>query len=428
MSYKRLSLTDVFEFYLFIVITLTIFNGILSNFAPLTGGLGVGTILLDTTLIFGVPFFIILSISSKFLNRNIAIYTLSFIFFAVLLILKSILDVNDFTMRLLGWRNYIIYALPFIFFLYLNRNQRRYTEWITILMTLICLFAITQYFFRDVYPDSFTKLKVENIEFGFYGTNIIRVNGLIGNTIIFTGFSLIAGLLNINLYFYTRKILYAIGFMVCIIAMFLTFSRAAWVIGTAVVIINYMIVIRLEAKRLIGLSLAIILSCALGFNWLVANTNSFIYRRLFSQEASTRGSDQIHTEQISSAMASLRQHPLLGVGLGTQGGSASVDTSIISDGWLLQAPLELGLPLTIVFSFMLIGSSIYGLRMMRFNRRLHNVLASTTASATLYFFMTGFLNSAFVGKTVYIIYFIILGLMISVSITQLREHHAKDDF
>lgn len=426
MSNYGLTLSKFFDAYLFFLIFLVIFNGMLSNFSPLIGSLGVGTVLLDLMLVLGGFIFALMIASNSFSAKKYFIYILLFVIFAFSLLIKMALDNNDLTMRILGWRNYIIYALPFLFFIVLKTNHRKYINVLALLMTLVCLFAITQYFLRDIYPESFIKLKVEDNDFSFYGTNIVRANGLIGNTIIFTGFSIISSTLNMNLFINFKNKIHITGFVISVAAMFLTFSRAAWVVGTLIIALNYLIVIKLEMKRLIGASVIMIILGLASFNWLSSNTNSFIYRRLFSQEASTRGSDQGHSTQIAAAIENLQRHPLLGVGLGTQGGSANLDTIIISDGWLLQAPLEFGIPLALIFIFTLIVISIHGLRAMRSKNSLLNVMAATTVSSTLYFFMTGFLNSALVGKTVYIIYFIVLGLMISISMITLREHHARD--
>jgi hypothetical protein len=423
MHFQRL-----FNLYLFLLTPLILFNGIISNFLPSLSGIGLGTIILDSDLIVGMIILITAIIYTK--KIILSDFMILFIFFAFsfMLLIKTGLDDNALTERLLGWRNYIIYGLPSILFLYINFDKHKYIRFLTILMTVLCIFAISQYFLHNIYPSDLLKLKIEENSFSFFGTNITRVNGLVGNTIIFTGFSFLASLLNLNIFLTSRKPIYLVAFVVCYLSLWLTFSRAAWVIGTAMLMFNYMIIARFKISRLIIFTTIIIILGVTVYAWLNSNTNSFIYRRLFSQEVSTQGSDVVHFGQINSAIAKLQEQPTLGVGLGTQGGSADTKHIIISDGWLLQLALEFGVPLAIVFVICLICVLLYGFWIMKFKQSSLDVLAVTFISATIYFLITGILNSALVGKTVYAVYFIILGLLLSSKPKRSQEYFAHDNF
>lgn len=412
MNIRRVKL---FEGYFLTLTTLVCFNGILSDFLPTIGGLGFGTVVLDSFLLIGVFVFLAKIFNDHALwKREVVIISIFFVF-AGLVFLKSALDGNGFLERILGWRNYFLYSFPLILPLVIRLDYRRLLHFIISLMTLICLFAITQYIFRSFYPDALLKLKVEENNFNFYGYNIVRVNGLIGNTIIFTGFSIMAALLNFNTYIKTKRTAFLIGTIVSYIAMVLTFSRAAWVFGTAILFFDYLIISRLEIKRMIASTIMILLSSSVLYSWIINNQESFLYQRIFSQEASTRGSNLVHAQQSAAALQAIASAPMLGTGLGSQGGSADINKVIITDGWLLQTALEFGVPLTIVLLIFIITINFYGFLLMMIRDPVVDIFVATAVSSTAYFLLTSFLNSALTGKTVYILYFVILGLVLGVS-------------
>lgn len=398
-----------------ILIAIFLFNGLLSNFLPQVLGSGFGTIAVD---IFTIVI-LILSLLLVFQGSSIKKYYILAIIYAsllaIILFVKMFADTNSFSERILGWRNYILYAAPALIFYFLKVDIDKTIRFLSQICGLICIFAISQYLFRNIYPESLMRLNVEQNTFEFYGLNIARVNGLVGNPIIFTAFSVISTLINFNIFSKNRERIFLLFTLSSYVSLLLTFSRAAWIIGTATIIFNILIIYKIKIQNVMAISIATVLIFGSAYYLTVNNQDSFVYKRVFSQEASTQGSNEERSRQLLLAYESINKNPMLGVGLGTQGGSANINDVIITDGWIPQLFLEFGIPIGLLYLFLNIFLVIFALNMKNVSQN-SRVLAATLASSFIYFLLTSFINSAFNGKTVYLLYFSIIGLCLNSTI------------
>lgn len=417
-------------FFIAFLVLSALLSGFISNFL-LAFIPSAGTLLTDVLCFIIIILYILeKGLGGKILKIEIIVMGFALLF-GLLIILKSLIDYNTLTERVLGTRNFFLYFLAGIS---LVSQKKRYTH-VTINLiykasALICVFAVSQYIFRNTYPKTLLSLPQDADAFFFSGTDIFRVNGLIGNTIIFTGLALWASAVSVSRFIYKRAFVDSLVVIVSASAVFLTYSRAAWVFAIIQAIFIYFMINRKTLNGIIRFILMLISIILCTDYYYVNNSNDFVFKRLQSTESTTKGSTEVHGEQLKDSWTAIQKHPIFGVGTGSQGTSAQSKHVIITDGWMPQVALELGLPIGfyLLIFIVYINNLAYKLYQRTANREVASFSLSFI-SLTSYYFFTGIINSAFVGKTTYLLYWICAGIIIStyISLTNTGDN-TKYDF
>lgn len=392
-------------------------SGFVNNFVSAS----LGTLLMDVTILVAFASALALLLHRGRVNLQVTILLLALLLFSGMVFIKAVvIDSNSLEERLLGTRNYVIYLLPVLIpFALKYRHIKSLTVWTMRGGAVICLFAIAQFVLRSSLPRSLLQLNVETNLFGFYGTDLVRSNGLVGNTIIFTGFTLTIAVLGQAMWLAQRSGWALLAWVGGLLGMAFTFSRAGWVAAAGGTMLVFVLHYRTRLIPQFLIAFATIGAIVGAGVWLADNPRSFVARRLTGTEVTTQGSTEVHAQQIADSIHVLRSTWPVGVGVGTQGTSATGKLAIITDGWLFQAPLELGLPIAALLLLAMLSLSIYALFIIINSRhKLTRVLAIAVLTTTLYYIASGTVNSAYVGKTTYALYWLIAGLLLSATLKQ----------
>ena len=231
---------NIMQFLIFVVTA----RGLIENF------IGHGTVLVDGVLILTLLYTFIKGIIVK--EKFVFFYfTWLFMCFIIFLV-QLLLDRTTVMGGILSFRNDVVYTFPFLFCISLIRTTdacKKIYNFMTNCGLAVCCFAIVQYFGRAFLPNKLLVVEGEGI-FSFWGTDVIRVNGLVGNTIIFSNFAVImtcyswAHIINKE----GNKKMYIL-FISSVIANLLTFSRASILGMVVAIIVEYFIVITDRCNR-----------------------------------------------------------------------------------------------------------------------------------------------------------------------------------
>jgi len=400
------------EILLYLFFTTLFFHGFITNYVDIFS-FSSGTMLVDLSFLFTICTIVIRSFSleSIFIQNNYKYVIYSFICLALLSVVKIILDTNNIEEKIFGYRNSIAYISIFLIINIIIRREKdkeRLLNYIILLGTLMCLFAIMQFVFFDYLPDSLKSVK-EEVVFTLENANLIRVNGLIGNSIEFSGFTLIIFALSFVKFYYNKTLFNFIVVLICITANILSFSRVA-VLGLLLIAISEYIVInnfKLKHITYILIVLGMLVMMGLGAFTLISSSNNFFLDWITAEDSTTSGSNLVHFMMIDNAINYISENPWGGVGVGSQGPSSRKDNLIISDGFWLQFMLEFGIPLFGIYI-------IYSVLCIRCIYRLHQIRSSieTTAfiSLTVYFMFANIINSTYIGKVNQVLYWTLFGL------------------
>jgi hypothetical protein len=428
-------------FFLFLFYIIVFFNGFISNFVFPYNYPKTGTLLIDFYLIFLIFVGIIIILSRSHFKTHFEIYNqlnllipifrnrgfeiasnkLSFIKWPLINIIATVISLafvipvflnNEPSIeRILGYRNYIFYMMIYFFiqpFLSSNNIHKFVVFLLMILGFILAVFSIIQGSFASYLPIELLVLVGEDT-FSFYESDIIRTTALIGNTIIFSVFLLIILQLFIRHYLLLKSTIVLFGSIVIVIAIVLTYSRAA-IAGCVLTIIlqNYYFG-KFNIKKIILTVLFIVVTT---LSYLSFSDDYFLFRRLIGTEVSTYYSTVIHLEQIRNSLDVIKDNPLAGIGLGSQGKSSKSE-KIITDGFWFQLFLELGIPLSLLYLLNIYLCARIALTRSRITLNPYVKIASDSfLCITILFIFINFLNSAFSSPIVYLIYWTIFGLAI----------------
>lgn len=343
------------------------------------------------------------------------------------LVFQLLLDRTDLRNGILGFRNDVFYTLPFLlFFILLGRDDcKKIFSLIVGTIFFISFFAIIQYIGRHNLPDSLLFLG-ESDGFGLYGLDVIRVNGLVGNPIIFGGFVLFLTS------FSWAKIILNEGNMetylqliVSIIANYFTFSRASNAGILIVMASEYLIVPKKRSRKNIintFFSILMIFGSAVLLLSIYNQTldgivnkiqNSVVYQRLFDSESVWNiGSDNVHRATIQDAIDTIRKYPIIGYGVGTVGYSSSLGINgIIRDGTFWAYLLEWGIPICIFYWF-IVGKTIFeSIKIVIKKNGFESYVCLGYIGANLYLIISSFINSAYSARSVLVLNWMVAGLI-----------------
>ncbi|RZI95830.1 MAG: hypothetical protein EOO67_01770 [Microbacterium sp.] len=389
------------------------------------GGTSVGTWVIDgITAICGVALVLALAVR----QRPVASPWLlsSFGGLVAVSLVLCLVSPEPWGVKLLALRNQVLYAVLAVYGVqFLSAAGARTVEAIVRWAGLgIAVFGMLQFFLRAVLPEWLLKPADAGL-FGYWGTDIVRANGLVGNTIVYAALLLLLLAMWWTRVFAaqgrTRWIALAATVMVCG-AMLATFSRMGMLLGFAILAVTPVFAAARRGRRalirtggtLVGVALVGILVALIVEPLRDRVLNSWIVRELFSQgNASVTESTDLHFEMIEMALRHLQGSPLLGIGYGTQSAGSAFSTSsdVITDGAHWATLTEGGLLLTAVTLAFFV---IIVVRLFRAWRHApDHVDASRALAVALYvcaqFFIASLLNSGFYGKAPFVTFWIVAG-------------------
>ena len=392
-----------------------LFRGFIENF------LGHGTVYVDFLFLILLFWTIYICVSSRVLDHR-GIYSKFFriyflwIFLCVIVSLSQVLTKNTTVYdAIIGLRNNCIYTgLFFVSAIKLNmaRIKSLYGFFING-GVFICLFAISQYIFRNYYPNSLLFLNDEG-NFGFYGVDAIRVTGLMGNTIIFGGFSIVLFSLIwsqiINNHY--RPMILWVKLIVVAISNYLTFSRASIVGMIGVFVLEYIIdgfSKKKYRRTFLTIFLGFLICIVLAFTLF---RDSIIIRRLFEGDILwNTGSDAVHFSMIQDATDMLQAHWLFGTLTGKS-------NEVITDGIFWAYLLEMGIPVFLVYCILVLALTIFALKQCKSQDKTVRTLSIGYVGMNFYFILSSFINSSYAGRSVIIFVWFIGGMMLAAVATR----------
>lgn len=341
--------------------------------------------------------------------------------------------------KLLRIRDTSVYGLSAVYIAsYANASTARFIVRIVRWLGLtIAAFGIIQFALRGVLPIWALK-PADAAVFRYFGTDIIRANGLVGNTIVYSALLLlcfclwVATATSIGRWNIARigsiAAAGAIG-----VAIVLTFSRTtialAVVSAIAIIILTSIRAGRSAIRRAaiiggsgIALVAGVVLLVPTVRNRLLS---SFLVQDLFGgANATVAGSTDGHVRFTELAWRAVLKNPVGGLGLGTQSeGSHYAQTHIvITDGALLAILAEGGIFL------LAIALAVFLLLTIRAFARWWGAdpLSGSAALAcgvfiVVQFFVASTVNSAFFGKPPFVVFWVCLGAAMAVARPRVDE-------
>lgn len=326
--------------------------------------------------------------------------------------------------RVMGFRNNIVY--PGIWLLVgLSAREiglRRLRETIWYSGLVICAFAIVQAIFHHDLPDSVMLLGHGEGRFGFEGQDIFRPTGLVGNTIVFSGFSAIVLLVGWMRPERRKSLLQKLLTLIPAASLYLTYTRTAnvsilvvwgfawsfffmksWrtsLLRAGIVLFTLWVLIGGEAGNT---PQAVFAKYIKSF---FPEKVTFVMDRMSGQDESSIGSTKTHLQLIKEGWELMKKHPVFGVGLGSQGYSSKApdDICVMRDGYWMATVLEFGAPGTVVWIAFL--AWMFFMLMRRANADADgpgdDTARSVAASLMLvlaYFGIASILNSSYSART-----------------------------
>lgn len=301
---------------------------------------------------------------------------------------------------------------------------RRMVRILTVVAVVPALVGLAQAMARPVLPDWLLVARGED-QFSYIGTEILRANGLIANTIVFGAVMFCFFCLTLAEFLVRgsmSRLLLASLFAAAILASYSRMAIASAVLALVLIIVlsiargidrQRAALIAFGSALLAGIMLlAFATSGALG---RFVETSFFVNGLFDGSNVSARGSSASHAAQIQWALEDFRSNPIAGVGLATQR-SDSIWASAhptISDGaiWLVLA--EGGLVLALPTLALLVTGSALVIRLVRSSSSLRWIGVAALAFFTIQIGFASWLNTGVFGKPTAVIGSILLGVVAS---------------
>ncbi len=343
--------------------------------------------------------------------------------------------------KYLTLRNQVLYAFVAIFLSSQLKSRNDAVRLLTLAMrlsVLLAIFGILQFVFRNILPEWLLVSK-DTALFGYYGTDITRSTGLIGNTIVFSNVLLLFFSLHVAKLVQRFKIVDLMSAALLFTGILLTFSRIA-IVGAVIIslALTAVLIFRKNLLRAVMVGSTTVLIAALAAALISASErlrsqifDSFIFRDLFlAENASVQSSTDLHNVYIEIALETLRDTLWFGLGISSQNqDSINAESDVvITDGAFWSLLAEGGLFLFICYSLFLLCCSITAVRSIRnLNNEQYLVLAFLAFSA-YQFFASAIYNSAYFGKAPFILYWFIFGIVIAIgSLSRPLSEGSPDD-
>lgn len=396
---------------------LIFFNGFLNNFINI-GNLFFGTLLIDTFYILLCIYTIIIILHKGEITINVSNVILSILL--LLFIVRVIFDPeNTMYNKILSFRDKIFYMLIFIFiqnFIFSIEDIRKIKKWLLRFSTIISIFGILQFLLRDHLSLNLLTPKSDAL-FSYYGTNIIRATGLVGNPIIFANFELLFYSIFLTRFLNRANVLNAIYLIITMLALIFTFSRASYLGAFIITLIIFLIYYykyiskSLKTYMLIFFMLILIILSILIFNKYLLN--SFIFKGLIlGNNLSVQGSNNGHLKLILTSLRIIKDNWLFGTGLGTQGRNLQ-SQFFNTDGVWLSTIIEVGIPTFVVYLLFMLNSIILVFKAIKKISCLKDVSIGFIVFGIYEILIANIVNSSYFGKIFYIMYWFIFGIIVS---------------
>lgn len=405
---RKLSEMQMLDLLVLLTVLLVTFRGFIDNF------IGYGTLLVDVcfAVLLGWSIFaVVTGRVGRSRNRTILYFYLLWIVLCVLLaFLQWISGQTSFYDAVLGLRNNNIYTL--LFFVVTLRMDRQGIKPLYRLFidcgVLICAFAIVQFLLRNVLPESLLVLNGEDI-FRLQESDIIRVTGLMGNTIIFGGYAIVlfalvwAQLLTLKF----RSVLLWGKLIIIAVANAFTFSRASVAGMVMIAFVQFILYGCTHRRTWEYLASAAAAVCVLAVVVVVFFWDSTIIQRLFNLNSIwNEGSDEGHFQMIRDAIGVIGEHWAIGTMMGAS-------NTVVADGVFWAYLLEWGVPVFLVYAVLFLWIGKIALRKCSSENRLTATLANGFLGMSLYMVCFSFINSAYGARSVLVFFWMVGGMLLA---------------
>jgi len=403
---------------LILFLAILFFNGFLNNFVDI-GKVYFGTLLIDIFYVISSVLEIIIILKRNKItvtDINVIFFIFFYLYFARIFLDSN----NDIYSKFLSFRDRVFYITIFIFvqeFIYSIDDIKRIKKWLFIFSIFISLFGIFQYIFREHLSLILLTPKSDNI-FSYYGTNIVRSTGLIGNPIIFGNFELLFYSIFLTRFFTRSNLKNFIFVLITFFAIIFTFSRVAY-LGTFIITFVLMIVyiFKYKSKRTLTSYLSILTIILLSMILILVFRNdiinSFIYKDLIlGNNPSVKGSTQTHIHLLEKSIEIIKSNWIFGTGIGTQRYGTNVQFYNTDGSWMAMM-IEIGIPMFILYLAFLIKCIIKSYELSRKNLIIRDIGIGFFIFSIYEMIFANFINSAYFGKIFYIMYWFIFGIILS---------------
>lgn len=321
-------------------------------------------------------------------------------------------------------RSHALYAFIAIYITTAVRDRLELEKLLHLVMRLgivFSIFGIAQYVLRAQLP-SWLLASADTRVFSYFGTDITRSNGLMGNTIVYSAVLLL--FLSLWAFKFAQHPTFrpALAAAIVVVALLTTFSRIA-IVGA--VLIGVLAILKMLGRRgmkhlVPGLVATVVLGTIVVLALLSSPatarsiSESFIVKDLFGgQNASVQGSTAGHDAFTEFAIQSFGSNPWTGVGIGSQ--SVQGTTAVqITDGANLAVAVEGGLALFIPWMLLIVAAAIATLSARRFIAQECRFLAVGLFVFIVYQFgAASFVNSAIIGKTPFLLFWATFGILMA---------------
>jgi hypothetical protein len=383
--------------------------GFITNFTPLIE-FNTGTLLL-----FSLALFLSLLGLAQLVNplqKSVGLATLAALAVTCLMVLKVAIDSNPLSERLQELAIYFLGGWPFLFFLQVDdaKIRERFMRTLAVGLFGLCAFGIVQGVLGSSLPENFFLLRGDPLF--FITDDILRPTGLTGNPIIFSSILTFSSALFFALWLEKRAFPFLLALLCSLLANYLTYSRASFYLVIPVLVAVWVLHHRFRRRQTIVALVAVVLILAAVAVLFLNTPDLLIAQILLNAREGTQGSTLGHLMTIQDARQAIAAHPLIGIGVGSQGNAVGPENAIITDGawWILM--LEFGVPLSILLVVVLVLILIPVAKHVLRRDSKQRALPIASLAFHAYLFPASFINSAILGHISFGLYWATLGLSI----------------
>ncbi|MDW2056806.1 hypothetical protein R7Q40_21025 [Vibrio sp. 506] len=298
----------------------------------------------------------------------------------------------------------INYTFPLLFFVFVCNvcDKSKIIKYIDVFITITICYSLLQTTLHPYLPDAFISPPLV-AGVSAHGTVYIddslfyKPNGLIGNPLEFATFLVLSLLFKLFIY---KKDSNKLLFNVILInfSNFLLFSRISLVI-IFLITFYYVVFLARNKSRIIMLLLVVLIFALVPSDVYISSITFFLDR--FLGDAST-GSNEAHIDGFNYVISLLAHNPIVGVGIN----STIVDQSLITDGFWWKVALEFGLPLFVLFFFLLFLLPCL-LAFSKLDMREYSIMILLVISV----FVICLVNSSLFNKCNYMLFWFLYGVV-----------------
>jgi O-antigen ligase len=324
------------------------------------------------------------------------------------------------------WRSRIGYALVALAIVATVKTRKQINMLVKLFVMLsaaVGAFGIVQYMFRTHLP-AWALSSSDTVLFSYYGTDITRANGLVGNTIVFGALMTLAfSIVMSQIAIAGPSISRIAGAALFFAAIVFSFSRVALVgcalaVGAALVLVLIKRGLSRGLPILVGATLVISLIAVAGAQFGIGKglSSSFVVSGLFSNSnASVQGSTAGHLADIQLGEAAFAKSPMVGIGIGTQSQTSTYSHAnpVITDGAFWQTLTEGGVILVAAYGalFLLVFVALCRTVRETGDGGIRAAAVGLTVFMSYTTCVASFVNSAYFGKAVFVSVWVLFGLL-----------------